>query len=612
MKKIKPIILGISCFYHDSAAALIQGENIIAACQEERFSRIKFDSNFPEMSINYCLSEANIDISEIDLIVFYEDPEIKLDRIIKIQSIYSPFKFISNLKKVHKWIKNKSSINQFIKNKYKNFKGEIFYSNHHLSHAASCFYPSNFKESIILIFDGVGEWASSSIGVGDHNKINIIKEQRFPHSLGMLYSSFTQYCGFKVLSGEYKLMGLAPYGKPTYYKKIINNLINLNDDGSFTLNLKYFNFLTGDKMINKNFCDLFGSNQRLPEEKITQKYMDIASSIQKVTEEIIYKTIVYAKKITGKKNLVMAGGVALNCVANGKILSNKLVEKIWIQPAPGDAGGSIGAAFIGLYYHYNFKKENYSKKDIMKNSLLGKKYSNDEILEYLQAFKFNYKFIKKEIRSNIIAQKIDEGKIIGLFQDRMEFGPRALGSRSIIADARDRDMQRKLNLKIKFREDFRPFAPMVMEEHASKWFDLFIPSPYMLFTAGVNKDKILQEIRPNKENFEVIDNLNLLRSKIQAVTHVDYSARIQTINKIENPILYDILDAFNQITGCPVIINTSFNIRGEPIVNTPVDALKCFMNTDIDVLILENFILEKKNQPDSLIDRDYKKMIQND
>ncbi len=595
-------ILGISCFYHDSAACLIKNGEIIAAAQEERFSRIKHDQSFPKKSIKYCLKEANISENQISNIVFYEKPLLKFERLLETYLAYAPKGFKSFLKSMPLWIKDKlfqkSIINKELKDLFGNkidWNKIILFSEHHLSHAASAFYPSPFENAAIITIDGVGEWATTSISEGDGKKIKLIKEIHFPHSLGLLYSAFTYYAGFKVNSGEYKLMGLAPYGKPVYVNKIKENLIKIELDGSFKLNMKYFNFTTGLTMTNKKFHNLFGGVPRKSESEITQKEMDLAASIQKITEEVVINISKYAFKETGLKNLCIAGGVALNCVANGVLLREKIFENIWIQPAAGDAGGALGAALsIWHLYYKKDRKIDKLKYDSMKGSYLGPSYTDKEIEEELKKIGAKYVMLELEDLIEKVAIDITKNKAVGWMQGRMEFGPRALGSRSILADARSPSMQKQLNLKVKFRESFRPFAPSILSNNVSEWFDHKEDSPYMLFVSDVKSNKLIN----NKDNSELfgIEKLNVARSEVPAITHVDNSARIQTVHKDTNEIFHKLISKFYEITKCPLIVNTSFNVRGEPIVCSPSDAFKCFMGTDLDVLVIGNFYLEKKDQ----------------
>ena len=593
-------IIGISAFYHDSSACLIKGDEIIAAAQEERFSRLKNDSSFPENSINYCLKEAGINYSEVDYFVFYEKPFLKFERIFENYLSFAPLGFSNFYKSMPLWIKEKIFLKKLIIDKLNklfhekiNLKNKVLFSEHHLSHASSAFYPSPFENAAILTIDGVGEWTTTSISHGNMNKIKIIKEISFPHSLGLLYSAFTTYVGFKVNSGEYKLMGLAPYGKPIYADIIKKNLIHIKDDGSFQLDISYFNYCKGNSMTNVKFHKLFGRSPRKKNEDLTQFDMDLAASIQLIIEEVVILLANEAKKITGEKYLCLAGGVALNCVANGKIYNEKIFEKIWVQPASGDAGGSLGAAY-SLWYDGLNNNRRLKKSDSMKGSLLGPSYSSNDIERTLKSMNLVFEKYEEKKLLEIVSKEIAKGKAVGWMQGRMEFGPRALGARSIIADPRSENMQRQLNLKVKFRESFRPFAPSVMIEHYKEWFDLQNESPYMLFVSKVN-EKI---IRINNEDKKLngIDKLNIKRSFIPAVTHVDYSARVQTVDKIDNPKFYSLIKNFYEITGIPILINTSFNIRGEPIVCSPKDAIKCFLGTNIDILVIDNFYLKKERQ----------------
>ena len=608
-------ILGISAFYHDSAAALIKDGSIIAAAQEERFSRKKHDANYPFKAVDYVLREGGLKLSQIDHIVFFEKPFLKFERLIETYLAFAPRGFKSFSMSMPIWLREKLFQKKYLfdhlKKHDENFSdiNKIKFSEHHYSHAASAFFPSPFKESIVLTLDGVGEWATTTVAIGKENKLRILKEIHFPHSLGLLYSAFTYYTGFKVNSGEYKVMGLAPYGLPKYKDLIIKNLMDLKDDGSFRLNMKYFSFATGLTMTNKKFSDLFGEPVRDPKkDQLTQFHMDIAASIQAVTEEIVLrisKSLVEEYQI---KNLCLAGGVALNCVANGKILKDKLFEKIWIQPAAGDAGGSLGAALA--YWHSELNMPRKSYEDQMKGSYLGPKFENDYIEEKLKSLKANYKKYDPKEVITLTAKQLSNEKTVGWFQGRMEFGPRALGGRSILADPRSEKMQRELNLKIKFRESFRPFAPSILRDDLNEWFELNNDSPYMLLVSEVKKNK---QIKMNKEeeNLFGIDKLNIKRSSIPAITHVDYSARIQTVHKKTNPRYYDLIEEFKRNTNCPVLVNTSFNVRGEPIVCSIEDAFNCFMGTNLDVLVLEDFILFKEQQDKSLI-KDYKNKFELD
>ena len=608
-------ILGLSAFYHDSAAALIKDGKIIAAAQEERFTRKKHDPNYPYNAIEFVLKYANLKLSEVDKIVFFEKPFLKFERLLETYVAFAPRGFVSFAKAMPIWIKEKLFQKNLLFNKLKqhdqNYKSDqnIFFSDHHLSHAASAFFPSPFDEAVVLTADGVGEWATTTVAVGKNNKLEIKKEIHFPHSLGLLYSAFTYYTGFKVNSGEYKLMGLAPYGNPIYEEKV-KQLLDLKEDGTFRLNQKYFNYATGLTMTNKNFDKLFGQKPRNPKnEKITQFHMDIASSIQKVTEEIMINLVKSIRKEYGINNLCLAGGVALNCVANGKILKEKIFDNIWIQPAAGDAGGSLGAA-LALWHIDLGNKRSVNPNDDMKGSYLGPEYNQDEIENDLKIAGANFETLNNDELIDKTAQLLSNEKAIGWFQGRMEFGPRALGSRSILGDPRSDKMQKNLNLKVKYRESFRPFAPSILREDLSTWFDMNVDSSYMLLVANINSDKKI-EMTNEQKNLFGIDKLNVKRSKIPAVTHVDYSARVQTVTKNINNRYYDLISKFKEKTGCPVIVNTSFNVRGEPIVNTPTDAFNCFMGTELDYLVIGNCILDKSKQ-DKGLKKDYTKEFELD
>jgi len=608
-------ILGISAFYHDSAASLVVDGDIIACAQEERFTRVKHDKSYPYNSINWILKNSNLNLSEIDKIVFYENPKLKFKRILKTFFLHSSFRsFVSFNKVMLAWLGEKvfykKNLIKLLQKHDKNFNGKnkIFFVDHHFSHAASAFYPSPFEEAIILTADGVGEFATTSVAIGTKNTIKNIKEIHFPDSLGLLYSSFTYYNGFKVNSGEYKLMGLAPYGTPLYKNLILENLIDVKQDGSFKINQKYFDYLTGSKMINKNFELLFGKKKRNENEEITQFHMDIAASIQEVTEEIILKICESLKDEYKIKNLCLAGGVALNCVVNGKILEKNIFDNVWVQPASGDAGGSLGAA-IGFWFQYLKNKRNLTKSDLMKNAYLGPKYSDDEILEELKQVGAKFSILTDAEISEIVSNDLKNSKAVGWFSGKAEFGPRSLGSRSILADPRSPYMQKNLNLKIKFRESFRPFAPVVLEDKVGEWFDIFEKkSPYMLFVYKVKNNKLLK--REGKKKYG-IETVNEIRSTIPAVTHVDNTARVQTINIQNNKALYNLILSFEKKTNCPILINTSFNVRGEPIVNSPKDAFQCFIGTDLDVLVIGNFYLKKKDQTVNLINN-YKNKFEPD
>ena len=592
-------ILGISAFYHDSAAALVVDGKIIAAAQEERFSRKKHDSKYPAKAIEYVLSEGKLNLSEIDHIVFFEKPFLKFERLLETYLAFAPLGFKSFSMSMPIWLREKLFQKKFIFEKLKihdkNFNDidKIFFSEHHYSHAASAFFPSPFKDAIVLTLDGVGEWATTTVALGKGNKLEMIKEIHFPHSLGLLYSAFTYYTGFKVNSGEYKLMGLAPYGEPKFKNIILENLIDVKEDGSFKLNMKYFNYATGLTMTNNKFSELFGEPVRNPKnEKLTQFHMDIAASIQSVTEEIIIKL---TKSIAAEfkiKNLCLAGGVALNCVANGKILNDKIFENIWVQPASGDAGGSIGAALSFWFKELGNKRDYY--KDEMSGSFLGPSFSNNRIEKDLKNLNANFDKLEDNELLPKLAKELSQNKIIGWFQGRMEFGPRALGARSILANPLSEKMQSELNLKIKFREGFRPFAPSILSEEVSNWFNLNKVSPYMSLVAKVKDSKKIKQ--DGKDNFSGFDKLNVLRTIIPAVTHVDYSARIQTVHKETNLRYHNLISEFYKITNCPILVNTSFNVRGEPIVCSIEDAYKCFMGTNLDILVCENYILYKEKQ----------------
>ena len=609
-------ILGISAFYHDSAASLIIDGKIIAAAQEERFTRLKHDSSYPFNAVQFVLDFAKIELSEVDHVVFYEKPFLKFERLLETYVAMAPRGFAQFSRAMPAWLKEKlfqkKMLINFLKKHDTKFDGQkkILFSEHHLSHAASAFFPSPYEEAIILTADGVGEWATTTVAIGNKNKIEIKKEIHFPHSLGLLYSAFTYYIGFKVNSGEYKLMGLAPYGSPKYENLIKNNLIDIKDDGSFRLDQNFFDYTTGLTMTNEKFHNLFGQKPRNSKnEKITQFHMDIASSIQKVTEEIMVKLCKSLKKDYGIANLCLAGGVALNCVANGKILNEKIFDNIWIQPAAGDAGGSLGAALA--YWHLDLNKgRKKNNSDLMEGSYLGPSYSNKEIKKILEEVGANYDELDEEKIIDKTSEDLANGKAIGWFQGRMEFGPRALGSRSILGDARSDKMQKNLNLKVKYRESFRPFAPSVLREDLKDWFDIDSDSPYMLLVANVKKEKQKKMSDEDKKLFG-IDKLNVKRSEIPAVTHIDYSARVQTVHKNTNEIYFNLIKKFKEKTGCPVIVNTSFNVRGEPIVNTPRDAFNCFMGTELDSLVIGNFYL-KKDQQNSSYKQDYSKEFEPD
>ena len=596
-------VLGISCFYHDSAATLLVDGEIVSAVQEERFTRNKHDDSFPIEAIKFILSNNKISLSEIDYVVFYEKPFLKFERLLETYLSFAPKGFQSFSKSMPLWIKEKLFMKKVIldnlKKLDKNFseKNKLFFSEHHLSHAASAYYPSNFEDAIVLTADGVGEWASTTVAVAEGDNLEIIKEIKFPHSLGLLYSAFTYYTGFKVNGGEYKVMGLAPYGNPKYTKVIYDNLIDVKEDGSFNLNQEYFNYCTGLTMTNSKFSKLFGHKVRDPlKEDLNQFHMDIAASIQKVTEEVMLKMAKSLQKKYKKNNLCLAGGVALNCVANGKIHKENIFKNIFVQPAAGDAGGSLGAALAFWHLELKNKRKNYKNKyDSMKGSYLGPEFSNEFIIKELKKFGAVFETFNQDNIIDKTAKLIADGKSCGWFQGRMEFGPRALGNRSILADPRSPETQKKLNLKIKYRESFRPFAPSVLSEHASEWFDFSGNSPYMLMVSNVKKEKQI-EMNEDERKLFGIDKLNIKRSEVPSITHVDYSARIQTVIKDNNELYYKLIEKFYELTGVPILVNTSFNIRGEPIVCSIKDAYRCFLTTELDFLVCGNQILEREKQ----------------
>ncbi len=604
-------ILGISAWYHDSAACLLKDGEIVAAAQEERFTRIKHDKEFPKNAVLYCLAEANIKADDLDHVVFYEKPFLKFERLLETYLAFAPRGFVSFSKSMPLWIKDKLFQKLTIIKDLENtldssvdWQDKLLFSEHHLSHAASAFYPSPFSSAAVLTMDGVGEWTTTSLAVGKDNQLEVLKEIHFPHSLGLLYSAFTYYTGFRVNSGEYKVMGLAPYGEPKYVDQIKDHLIDIKEDGSFKLNMKYFNYCTGLTMTSSYFNELFGGPPREPESDLTQKEMDLAASIQKVTEEVVLKLAKNIRNSTGEKNLCLAGGVALNCVANGIIVKEKIFDKVWIQPAAGDAGGSLGAALSAYHLMLGNNRKMSTGLDAMRGSYLGPDFSNDEIAGVLQSKGANYHEYDHEEIINRTAKALADGKAVGWMQGRMEFGPRALGSRSIIADPRSPIMQKQLNLKVKYRESFRPFAPSILRERVSEWFDQDVDSPYMLLVSNIIDSKRKIEANENQALFGV-DKINEIRSEIPAITHVDFSARLQTVHQETNPMYWELINRFNELTGCPIIVNTSFNVRGEPIVCNPEDAFKCFMGTELDILVAGNFILEK-NKQDPALNEDYK------
>lgn len=585
-------ILGISCFYHDSAACLVRDGEIVCAAQEERFTRRKHDSGFPANAVSFCLKDAGICADDLELVAFYDKPFLKFERILETSLSYAPAGITQFIAAIPPWLKQKLWVTETIRSSL-SYKGKVIFPSHHESHAASAFYPSPFERAAFLTVDGAGEWDTAAFGTGQGNKLDIRQSLRFPNSLGLLYSAFTYYTGFKVNSGEYKLMGLAPYGSPVYKDIILKELIDLKKDGSFRINMDYFSFCSGMRMTNRRFDRLFGAPPRKPEGEITMKYMDVASSIQAATEEIILKMASYVREDTGEDKLCLAGGVALNCVANGRILRSGLFSDIWVQPASGDAGGAMGAALLAWHKYLGRDRSCGKGGDTQKSSLLGPSYRDDYIESFLKSEGAPYRKLDQDGVADKVAGLVSSGMVVGWFQGRMEFGPRALGARSIIADARSPGMQEKLNLKIKFRESFRPFAPSVLGEKVSEWFELDRDSPYMLLVADVKKEKRLDE---NKE-YSGLDKLKAARSLVPAVTHVDYSSRVQTVRRKDNPLYYDMIMSFYRETGCPMVINTSFNVRGEPLVLSPEDAYRCFRNTQMDYLMLGNFLLDKKEQP---------------
>jgi carbamoyltransferase len=598
-------MLGISAFYHDSAAALVRDGKIVAAAQEERFTRKKHDSAFPRNAAAFCMDACESADSGPDYVVFYEKPLIKFERLLETYFAFAPKGLTSFKMAIPLWIREKLFQQSILKRELTKLRPQvdwdkkILFTEHHLSHAASAFYPSPFEKAAVLTTDGVGEWATTSIAVGENKNLRILKELRFPHSLGLLYSAFTYYAGFKVNSGEYKLMGLAPYGEPKYARIIFDNLLDLKSDGSFRLDLSYFNYCTGLTMTGKRFDELFGGPPRKPDELLTQRHMDIAASIQLVLEEIMLRMTRFVARETGARNLCLAGGCALNCVANGKILRDGHFDRIWIQPASGDAGGALGAALAGYHLHLNRDRELNGSQDSMSGSYLGPDFSQIEIEKRLEAAGAVFQVLSDGCLINESVSALESGQAVGWFQGRMEFGPRALGGRSILADARSTSMQSVLNLKVKYRESFRPFAPSVLREDLADWFDLDADSPYMLFVAPVARSRQIG-MTPEQEALFGIDKLNVPRSAIPAVTHVDYSARIQTVHAETNPRYAQLLKAFKQRTGCPVLVNTSFNVRGEPIVGTPEEAFRCFMGTQIDTLAIGNCFLRKSEQRQDL------------
>lgn len=602
-------ILGISAFYHDSAAALIKDGDIIAAAQEERFTRKKHDHNFPVHAIEFCLNYAGIKSDRLEIVAFYDKPFLKFERLLETYLAYAPVGINSFIKAMPLWIKEKLWMKEMIKDKL-DYQGKIIFPEHHESHAASAFFPSPFREAAILTMDGVGEWTTSSYGIGKDNRVELVADISFPHSLGLLYSAFTYYTGFKVNSGEYKVMGLAPYGEPKYRDIILKELIDVKEDGSFRMNMEYFNYCAGLTMTNEKFHKLFGGKPREPESKLTQKEMDLARSIQDVTEEIVLKMGRHAFKETGMKNICLAGGVALNCVANGRLLREGPFERIWIQPAAGDAGGALGAALIA-WYHYLGNARFAGTEDTQKGSYLGPEYSDSDLAGFFEKNKIKFTRFEDGELPERVASLLAQEKVVGWFEGRMEFGPRALGARSILGDARSPKMQSVMNLKIKFRESFRPFAPAVLSERVSDYFETDRESPYMLLVADVKKERRKAMSDEEKKLFG-IQKLNIVRSDVPAITHVDYSARLQTVHKETNPLFHKLLRKFEENYGSAVLINTSFNVRGEPIVCTPADAYKCFMRTKMDYLVIGDFLLNKEDQDELAEDSDWKKEFELD
>lgn len=609
---VSKYILGISAFYHDSAAALLKNGEIIAAAQEERFTRKKHDERFPYHAIEYCLKEARLKLDQVDSIVFYEKPLIKFERLLETYLAYAPKGIASFLKSMPLWLKEKLFQKEVITKELIKLGGisrqqlpRLLFTEHHLSHASSAFYPSPFEKSAVLCLDGVGEWATTSAWLGEGRFLKPLWELDFPHSLGLLYSAFTYYTGFKVNSGEYKVMGLAPYGKPVYVKLIYDNLIDVKPDGTFRLNMDYFNFASGLTMTSEKFHKLFGGSPRQPESELSQRDMDLAASVQVVTEEIVLKLAKALRNETGSKNICLAGGVALNCVANGRLLREAGFDGVWIQPASGDAGGAVGAA-LAVWHQYYEMERTAKGYDLMKGSYLGPKETEEDIVNFFDSIGAKYERLDEDELLKKVSSLIAEGNVIGLHQGRMEYGPRALGNRSIIGDPRNTKMQSIMNLKIKYRESFRPFAPSVLRERVGDYFELNTDSPYMLLVASVKKEHIRQMTKEQEELFG-IEKLNVVRSTIPAVTHIDYSARVQTVHPDTNPRYYSLIKEFEKLTGCPVLINTSFNVRGEPIVCTVQDSYRCFMRCEMDYLVVDNFLLDKKAQPKQEQDDSWKK-----
>ena len=609
-------ILGLSAYYHDSAAALVEDGRIVAAAQEERFTRKKHDSEFPGNAVTYCLKHAGVGLDQVDFVAFYDKPFLKFERLVETYLAFAPRGFASFSKAIPVWMREKFFQKYLLRDELrKSFPGfdwenKLLFAEHHQSHAASAFFPSPYDEAVILTMDGVGEWATTSVGYGRGSELEMRREIHFPHSLGLLYSAFTYYTGFKVNSGEYKVMGLAPYGEPRFMQAILDNLIDVKDDGTFRLNLDYFDYCTGLRMTNEKFDALFGGPPRKPDQLLTQREMDIAASIQAVTEKVVLRLTRALAKETGCKNLCLAGGVALNCVANGKVLRAGQFDKIWVQPAAGDAGGALGAALLAYHLYQHRPRQPNGKIDGMDGSYLGPAFEQADIEQRLARAGARFKVVDERGAIEASAKALAEGKALGWFQGRMEFGPRALGGRSVLGDARSPSMQKMLNLKVKYRESFRPFAPSVLREDVADWFELDTDSPYMLLVADVVQRR-RRAMTPEENKLFGIDKLNVPRSEIPAVTHVDYSARIQTVHQETNPRYHALISAFKAITGCPVIVNTSFNVRGEPIVCTPEDAFRCFMGTEIETLAVGNCILDKADQ-DPALRLDYKNKFELD
>ena len=609
-------VLGISAFYHDSAAALIEDGHLVGAAQEERFTRKKHDSGFPQHAVQYCLDEAGIKLADVDYVAFYDKPFLKFERLLETYLAYAPRGFQSFRMAMPLWLKEKLFQKTLLRDEMKHWQPDfdwhkrLLFGEHHQSHAASAFFPSPYEEAAVLCMDGVGEWATTSLAWGQGNKLEMLKEIHFPHSLGLLYSAFTYYTGFKVNSGEYKVMGLAPYGEPRYKDLILEKILDLKEDGTFRLDQQYFDYCTGLRMTNEKFGELFGGKARKPEELLTQHHMDLAASVQAVTEEIVIRLARSVRKETGAKNICLAGGVALNCVANGKLLRENLFDGIWVQPAAGDAGGAVGAAYAAYHGYLGQGRKLNGHLDGMAGSYLGPEYSDDEIEKRLVAAGGRLTRLTRDQIIDQTAQALADEKAVGWMQGRMEFGPRSLGARSILGDARSPSMQKTLNLKVKYRESFRPFAPAVLREDVDKYFDIKSDSPYMLMVAPVNEDR-RRAMNEAEQALFGIDKLNVPRSDIPAVTHVDYSARIQTVHKETNPAFHDLLSAFKAKTGYSVVVNTSFNVRGEPIVCTPEDAFRCFMGSEIEVLVVGNCFLRKEDQ-DPALKLDYKNAFELD